>query len=136
MPLVSGRDDAGRWHLDETDLLKLAAATGGAVLFTPSQPDIDTVGLGPALSAVAGVPCAVTAFDCFAEVYGDRFARIDVDPTPSGLRTAGAALQAAMRARRLGDPEAVAALAGNARIVAERFSSGGWRDLLTSMETR
>ncbi len=54
------------------------------MLFTPSQPDIDTVGLGPALSAVAGVPCAVTAFDCFAEVYGESFARIDVEPTRAG----------------------------------------------------
>jgi hypothetical protein len=136
VPLASCRDDAGRWHLDEADLLKLAAATGGAVLFTPSQPDIDTVGLGPALSAVAGVPCAVTAFDCFTEVYGEQFAAIVVEPTPRGLEAAGAALHAAMRACRDGDPAAVAEMAGNARIVAERFGSGGWRDLLTSMAAR
>jgi len=136
VPLVSCRDDAGRWHLDEADLLKLAASTGGAVLFTPSQPDIDTVGLGPALSAVAGVPCAVTAFNCFAEVYGEQFARIDVEPTEQGLRTAGAALHAAMRACRRNDPAAVAELSGNARIVAQRFGSGGWRDLLISMAAR
>jgi hypothetical protein len=136
VPLASCRDDAGRWHLDEADLLKLAAATGGAVLFTPSQPDIDTVGLGPALSAVAGVPCAVTPFDCFAEVYGEQFARIDVEPTRPGLEAAGAALHAAMRACRRGDRAAVAQMAGNARIVAERFGSAGWRDLLTSMAAR
>ncbi len=133
VPLVSGRDAAGRWHLAEADLLKLAAATGGAVLFTPSQPDIETVGLGPALSAVAGVPCAVTAFNCFSEVYGERFARIDVEPTAPGLRRASTALYAAMRACRHGDRESVAAMAGNARIVAERFSADGWRDLLNSM---
>lgn len=136
VPLVSCRDAAGGWHLDEADLLKLAAASGGAVLFTPSQPDIDTVGLGPALSAVAGVPCAVTAFNCFAEVYGDQFAKIDVEPTEQGLRTAGATLHAAMRARRRGDPAAAEAMAGNARIAAERFGPDGWRDLLTSMAVR
>jgi hypothetical protein len=136
VPLVSCRDDAGRWHLDEPDLLTLAAATGGAVLFTPSQPDIDTVGLGPALSAVAGVPCAVTPFDCFEQVYGAGFARIDVDPSWAGIRAAGTALHAAMRARRHGDPDAAAAMAGNAGIVAERFGAAGWRDLLTSMAAR
>jgi hypothetical protein len=133
VPLASRRDDAGCWHLDEADLLKLAAATGGAVLFTPSQPDIDTVGLGPALSAVAGVPCAVTAFDCFTEIYGEQFARITVEPTEAGLRAAAGALDAAMRACRRGDPQAAAAMAGNARIVTERFGSGGWRELLASM---
>jgi glycosyltransferase involved in cell wall biosynthesis len=133
VPLASRRDDAGGWHLDEADLLKLAAATGGAVLFTPSQPDIDTVGLGPALSAVAGVPCVVTEFDCFPEVYGERFAAITVEPTKAGLRAAAAQLHEAMRARRRGDPRAAAALAGNAAIVAERFGSGGWRELLASM---
>ena len=49
---------------------------------------------------------------------------------------AGVALHAAMRACRNGDQAAGAQLAGNARIVAERFSSGGWRDLLTSMAAR
>ena len=133
VPLVSCRDEAGRWRLDEADLLKLAAVTGGAVLFTPSQPDIDTVGLGPALAAVAGVPCAVTAFDCFAPVYGEGFSRIDVRPTAAGLRQAAGELYAAMRATRRGDPEAAAAMAGNAAIVAERFGAAGWRELLASM---
>ncbi|HEY1618694.1 MAG TPA: hypothetical protein VGG25_13820 [Streptosporangiaceae bacterium] len=136
VPLVSCRDEAGAWRLDEADLLKLAAATGGAVLFTPSQPDIDTVGLGPALAAVAGVPCAVTPFDCFTDVYGADFARIDVDPTPAGLASAAAALRAAMCAIRRGDAGAAGAMAANARIVAERFGDGGWRHLLTSMAAR
>uniref|UniRef100_UPI000361503D hypothetical protein n=1 Tax=Actinoalloteichus spitiensis TaxID=252394 RepID=UPI000361503D len=79
VPLTSHRERAG-WRLDEIDLLRICRATGGAVLFTPNLPDVETVGLGPALAALAGVPCAVTDYDAFTSVYQGRVSCVRVDP--------------------------------------------------------
>ncbi|MGC4806833.1 hypothetical protein [Micromonospora sp. DT233] len=131
VPLASASDAAGRWRLDESDLLALAGATGGAVVFTPSSPDVESVGLGPALAAVAGVPCAVTPYHAFADVYGDQFAVVPVaadDPAASGP-----ALLAAMRANRRDDPDARRDRERNRRIVADRFPVGPWRAVLEEL---
>ncbi|MFD3684832.1 hypothetical protein ACFWTE_08460 [Nocardiopsis sp. NPDC058631] len=46
VPLQSHRGTGLRWYLDEIDLLRVSAATGGGVLFTPNRPDVESVGLG------------------------------------------------------------------------------------------
>lgn len=134
VPLTSGRDADGHWRLDEADLLSLAAATGGAVAFTPSRPDVESVGLGPALAAVAGVPCAVTPYHAFAGAYGERFAvvPVDVDDPARG----GPALLAAMRANHRDDPDARRDRERNRSIVAGRFPAAPWRSLLETLATR
>ena len=88
VPLGSCRDSSGQWHLDEIDLLRLAAASNGGVLFTPSVPDVETIGLGPGLAAAASVPCLTTTYDAYDRVYGPDF-RFLPGPRPSRPRLNG-----------------------------------------------
>ncbi|MER6945046.1 hypothetical protein ABT294_13570 [Nonomuraea sp. NPDC000554] len=136
VPLSSYPDSSGQWHLDEIDLLRVCAASGGGVFFTPNRPDVETVGLGPALAAVAGVPCATTAYRVFDEVYGDDFGQVQV--TVDDLN--GAAQEFAGQLAALGrrDPMLLDLLAANHRRVLHRFSPAPWRELLRLMtqETR
>jgi glycosyltransferase involved in cell wall biosynthesis len=125
VPLGTYRDTAGSWHLDEIDLLRLAAATAGAVIFTPSQPDLESVGLGPALAAVAGLPCAITPYHAFARVYGPDFSVVQVDTDGPHDRAAGELLTL-MR-------HPAPALDSNRAIVGERFPAGPWRSTLREL---
>ena len=70
VPLETLREDNGDWQLDEIDLLRLARATNGGVVFTPSVSDFETVGLGPGLAAAAEIPAVSTRYNAFDEVYG------------------------------------------------------------------
>lgn len=128
VPISSRRDPDGTWQLDEIDLLRIARATGGAVLFTPNRTDVETVGLGPALAAIAKIPCAVTAYDAFEPNYGDDFARVEVDPARPAK--AGAELIAWMTAISAGDSREMDA---NHSLVLERFPEEPWVEFLDSM---
>ena len=128
VPLGTHRDSAGNWRLDEVDLLRIAQATGGGVFFTPNRPDVESVGLGPALAAVAGLPCAATDFHAFDEIYGEDFRYVPVRPA-EGLDVAGEQFAAWMAARRDGEPWFTAAAEFNRRRVAARFPAGPWRHL-------
>ncbi|WP_084794132.1 hypothetical protein [Actinokineospora bangkokensis] len=121
VPITSHRDHTGAWRLDEVDLLRLARASRGAVLFTPGVTDVETVGLGPALAALADLPCAVTPYDAFDDHFGPGYARVDVDPADP--RPAGAELS-----RRMPGGETA-----NRALVASRFPDGPWVDHLTAM---
>ncbi|MEV0693845.1 hypothetical protein [Streptomyces sp. NPDC050388] len=132
VPVATFRDVQGHWRLDEVDLLRLAAASGGAVLFTPSRPDVESVGLGPALAVQAGIPCAHTAYDAFGAVYGDQFRGVRVPTDSEGLAAAATSLRNAMRARRRSAgmyPEDVA----NRAVVEERFPSDAWDGFLLEL---
>ncbi|WP_147455177.1 glycosyltransferase family 4 protein [Saccharothrix australiensis] len=133
VPLSSAPDRHGRWRLDEVDLLRVGRASGGAVLFTPNRDDVETVGLGPALAALAGLPCAVTAYQAFEEHFGADFRRVVV--TPGRAAAAGAELVRRMVAIRDGDEGAAADLEANLRRVRERFPDGPWLDFLGRMAT-
>ncbi|MFV0131547.1 hypothetical protein ACLGI4_28220 [Streptomyces sp. HMX112] len=135
VPLSSVRDAAGSWQLDEVDLLRIAAATGGGVVFTPNTEDVETVGLGPALAAVAGLPCATTSYTAFAPVYGPDFSVIHVDPCETGMRRAGDELVAAMHANRAGDSRMADLLHRNRGIVDRRFPVDPWAALLSDLAT-
>lgn len=79
VPLSSNQDDAGTWRLDEVDLLHVAKNTAGGVFYTPNRPDVESVGLGPALAAVARLPFAATVYNALDGVYGSgwRYIRIE-----------------------------------------------------------
>ncbi|MFV0131639.1 hypothetical protein ACLGI4_28775 [Streptomyces sp. HMX112] len=133
VPLVSVQDGTGSWRLDEIDLLRTAAASGGGVVFTPNTEDVETVGLGPALAAVAGLPCASTSYTAFAPTYGSDFFVVPVDPRPAAIGRSGTELVAAMQANRAGDPQLTGLLRHNRQIVDRRFPTDPWAKLLTEL---
>jgi glycosyltransferase involved in cell wall biosynthesis len=73
VPLATTADETSV-RLDESDLLLLAKQSNGGVMFTPPVPDVETIGLGPALAGLAGLPCVVTPYNALQEVYGAHFA--------------------------------------------------------------
>ncbi|AJE87210.1 hypothetical protein SLNWT_6834 [Streptomyces albus] len=126
VPLSSFRDGEGRWRLDEVDLLRLAASRAGGVVFTPGVTDVETMGLGPALAAVAGMPCAVTEYDVFAPVYGEGFGRVRLGTGEAEVRAGAAAFCEVLRRYRAGDAALREELAANRRAVEERFPREPW----------
>lgn len=132
VPLGSHRDPAGSWNLDEADLLGICAATNGGVFFTPNCPDVESVGLGPALAAVAGVPCAATSFTALHSVYGTeyRFALVD---SSRRLRAAAEDFVDLLTGNRDGDEAVRSALRRNRELVLDRFPDAPWRELLIRM---
>ncbi|GLY30883.1 hypothetical protein [Kineosporia sp. NBRC 101731] len=130
VPLRSYQDGTGHWHLDEVDLLRLAAAGRGGVLFTPNLLDVETVGLGPALAAVAGIPCAVTDYDAFVPTYGKDFWTVRVGPSPQDAQQAGQELMTVLRTR---PAELEDRLRRNRQIAQENFPTGPWLDLLREL---
>jgi hypothetical protein len=131
VPLTSGRDRDGRWRLDEADLLRVCADSRGGVFFTPNRPDVESVGLGPALAALADVPCASTAYDARNEVYGSDFVQVRVDPR--ALATSAAEFADYLAATRRADRGVRLSLAGNRISMRSRFPDGPWRKLLEQM---
>jgi glycosyltransferase involved in cell wall biosynthesis len=138
VPLSSG-DDGTRALQDEIDLLRICAATHGGVLFTPKVADVESVGLGPALAAIAGVPCVVSEFNAFHQVYGENFRciRLAAAQTPEDIQTAAEAfldllLTSAMNSGTRCDQAISWALAveQNKILVMQRFPSWPWKDLL------
>ncbi|KPC90255.1 hypothetical protein ADL27_36915 [Streptomyces sp. NRRL F-6602] len=133
VPLCSVQNADGSWRLDEIDLLRTAAASGGGVVFTPNTDDVETVGLGPALAAVADLPCASTSYAAFTPVYGEDFFVVPVDPDPAGMARSGAELVEAMQSRRAGERRMADLLRRNRAIADRRFPTGPWATLLTEM---
>lgn len=129
VPLVTYCDGSGRWQFDEVDLLRLAAETAGGVVFTPGVADVETVGLGPALAALAGLPCAITDYIAFEEVYGSSFAVTRVGRSSEDLRLAADELLDLLAGLRRGDPMLTTTLAANRRTIEARFPDGPWRKL-------
>ncbi len=134
VPLATHRDPDGDWHLDEVDLLRLCRASGGAVLFTPSTADVESVGLGPALAAVAGVPCAVTPYTCFEDFYGTDSSCVRVTGRePDALERAARALLGLMDGAAAGDPTVRRGLERDRDHVLRVFDPEPWRAQLREM---
>ena len=143
VPLSSG-DGGTRALLDEIDLLRICAATHGGVLFTPKVTDVESVGLGPALAAIAGVPCVVSEFNAFHQVYGGDFRciRLAAAQTAGDIQTAAEAfldllLTSAMKSDTRCDPAMSWELAvqQNKSLMMQRFPSWPWKDLLLRLAT-
>lgn len=135
VPLCSFRDELGHWHLDEVDLLHAARATGGAVLFTPSRTDVESVGLGPALAAVADLPVVVTQFSAFDDIYGCDFTRVQIT-NADDLVPAAKELVTWIRSQSEHEAKSVSALQKNLEIVSRTFPAAPWRNMLRSMDYR
>jgi hypothetical protein len=134
VPLASHWDATGAWVPDEIDLLRISAASNGGVFFTPNCPDVESVGLGPALAALAGVPCAVSSFAALHAIYG-RQHRCALMREASDLTAAAEDFVDLMTGRRDGDPRVLSALARNRTQVLDLFPERPWRDLLTQMSS-
>ncbi|WP_330172394.1 hypothetical protein OG875_01595 [Streptomyces sp. NBC_01498] len=132
VPLSSHQDAGGRRRLDEVDLLRLCRASGGAVLFTPNTSDVESVGLGPALAAIAEVPCAVTEYACFEDIYGTRSSCVRVSDAADIPAAAGRLLEL-MAKNRHGDPTVREALKRDKEQVLASFDPNPWRKLLQEM---
>jgi hypothetical protein len=132
VPLATFRDPAGRLHLDEVSLLRIAAASNGGLFYTPNRSDVESVGLGPALAAAAGLPFAATSYDALAGAYGPglRYAAVQ---TGQAIGTAAAQMADWLAGCRAGDPGVLAALDRNRAIIGERFSREPTRQLLLAM---
>jgi hypothetical protein len=134
VPLTSHREADGRWRLDEVDLLRLSAASCGGVVFTPGVPDVETVGLGPGLAALAGLPCAVTDYDAFERVYGSSFVCIRVRSDPGSVYKAGEELLNVLQGVKQRDMVLLDGLKENLRTMESRFPVAPWRNLWREME--
>ncbi|MFF1422202.1 hypothetical protein [Streptomyces sp. NPDC058280] len=134
VPLASNRDTAGQWRLDEVDLLRLCRSGGGAVLFTPNTADVESVGLGPALAAVAGVPCAVTAYTCFEDFYGTESGCVVIEGQEQRhLAAAAQELQDLMDRTADADLSAVRSLDRDREHVLRSFDPQPWRAHFAAM---
>lgn len=131
VPLTSHLDSSDRWRLDEIDLLHICAETRGGIFFTPNRYDSESVGLGPALAAVAGVPCASTAYDAFDGVYGNELVQVSFNLDQ--VSDAGVEFAELLSLFRAGDPATLAALSRSNGIVRGRFDPATWTALLTQM---
>lgn len=132
VPLSSHQDAAGRWRLDEIDLLTLCRASGGAVLFTPNTPEVESVGLGPALAAIAEVPCAITEYACFEDIYGTQSSCVRISDSTE-IPAAAAGLLDLMTKNHHGDPAVREALKRDKEQVLQAFDPNPWRELFQEM---
>lgn len=135
VPLASHRAADGAWHLDEVDLLALASATDGAVLFTPSVQDVETIGLGPALAALAGLPCAVTPYQAYDAFYRSALSDVHVHPDEEGVSAAAGELLSLMAGRSRRDPAVLARLESNRAALGDLFPVRPWLELLQDLSS-
>jgi hypothetical protein len=133
VPLATFRDPAGRLHLDEVSLLQIAAASHGGLFYTPNRPDVESVGLGPALGAAAGLPIAATRYNALAGAYGPGLEYVHVQ-AGQPMDSAAAQMASWLAGYRASDPGVLAALDRNRAVITERFSPEPTRRLLLAME--
>jgi glycosyltransferase involved in cell wall biosynthesis len=135
VPLETMQEDNGDWRLDEVDLLRLARATHGGVVFTPSVSDFETVGLGPGLAAAAEIPAVSTRYNAFDEVYGAAGVTCTTfEPDGSGMTEAAAHFVDVLARFARHDADLIAELKRNRQAVESLFPVGPWRTLLDSMD--
>lgn len=132
VPLQTYQDEENRWHLDEIDLLIICHALSGAILFTPNVDNVESVGLGPALAAIAGVPCAVTPYSAFTEFYGHEYHHIKV--LQDHPRDAAQQLFESMCCHAVGDENLKTLLANNKLLVQKRFPQTPWEKFISRLQ--
>jgi glycosyltransferase involved in cell wall biosynthesis len=132
VPLQTYKDKENRWYLDEIDLLIICHALSGAVLFTPNVANVESVGLGPALAAIAGLPCAVTQYSAFTEFYGIEYNHIKV--IPEHPRDAAEQLFEWMRLHAAGEADIKALLASNKLFVQSKFPKDPWNKFIHQLQ--
>lgn len=134
VPLETVREAGGDWRLDEVDLLRLARATSGGVVFTPSVSDFETIGLGAALAAAAEIPAVSTRYNAFDEVYGAAGVSCTTFETDgTGMTEAAVEFVDALAGFAGRDANLIAGLERNRHAVESLFPVEPWRALLDSM---
>ncbi len=134
VPLQTYKNRDNKWYLDEIDLLIICHVLSGAVLFTPNVENVESVGLGPALAAIAGLPCAVTEYSAFTEFYGSEYHHIKVMPD----RPTEAAQQLFdwIRMHAIGEVEIGIRLASNKKLVQAKFPKEPWEEFTHRLQHR
>lgn len=134
VPLQTYKNRDNKWYLDEIDLLIICHVLSGAVLFTPNVENVESVGLGPALAAIAGLPCAVTEYSAFTEFYGSEYHHIKVMPD----RPTEAAQQLFdwIRMHAIGEVEIGIRLASNKKLVQAKFPKEPWEEFTYRLQHR
>ena len=130
VPVATTADESSV-QLDETDLLLLAKRSNGGVMFTPAVPDVETIGLGPALAGSAGLPCLVTPYHALRQVYGEQFAVVQATScAPSDIKDAARRFAAYLGANRY--PQAFAER--NRAALNDAFDAKGWLNIWAAMQ--
>ena len=132
VPLQTYKSEDNKWYLDEVDLLIICHALSGAVLFTPNVENVESVGLGPALAAIASIPCAVTEYTAFTEFYGSEYYHIKV--RPDSPNEAAQQLFEWMRMQAAGETEIKIRLSSNKILVNSKFPKGPWQDFIHKLQ--
>ncbi|WP_267248808.1 hypothetical protein [Yersinia sp. Marseille-Q5920] len=132
VPLQTYKNKNNKWFLDEIDLLIICHVLSGAVLFTPNVENVESVGLGPALAAIAGVPCAVTEYTAFTEFYGSEYHHIKVNPASPG--DAAQQLFEWMRMHAAGDTAIKMRLDKNKILIQSKFPKGPWLEFIYKLQ--
>ena len=134
VPLQTTREDNGEWRFDEVDLLRLARATNGGVVFTPSVSDFETVGLGLGLAAAAEIPAVSTRYNAFDEVYGAALVTCTTfEPDGTGMSKAAMEFVDVLGRFARQDADLIAELKRNRQAVDSLFPADPWRELLGSL---
>jgi glycosyltransferase involved in cell wall biosynthesis len=137
VPLYSHEGTRGP-KLDEKDLLTLCSITKGGVLFTPKVTGVESVGLGPALASLVGVPCVVSEFNALKTVYGDGFncVRLKAERKDSYIEAARAFVELAepSTSDQVGSKVAWQDMAKeNREALANIFPESPWKELLLTL---
>jgi hypothetical protein len=134
VPYTTHRTVSGEPRLNERELLKLSIGSYGGIIFTPSVPDYEAVGLGLGIAAVARLPCAVTEYNAFEGIYGSDY---EYTPVSNDRITDDAErfLDKLQRFREA-DPVLLDGLAKNQQRVTDTFPVGPWRDLWSELLNR
>lgn len=134
VPLTTHCEEDEHWRLDEIDLLRLSVLSCGGVVFTPSVPDVETVGLGPGLSAQAGLPCAVTDYAAFKRIYGPSFMCVQIRSGSGAIYQAGEKLLSMLQGIKHQNVTLLDRLEKNRRTIESHFPIEPWRRLWQEME--
>ncbi|CNH32190.1 glycosyltransferase family protein [Yersinia pekkanenii] len=132
VPLQTYKNKDNKWYLDEIDLLIICHVLSGAVLFTPNVENVESVGLAPALAAIASLPCAVTQYSAFTEFYGPEYHYIKV--IPEHPVDAAQQLFEWMRLHAAGEATIKSRLASNKLFVQSKFPEGPWQKFIHQLQ--
>jgi glycosyltransferase involved in cell wall biosynthesis len=132
VPLYTHNGPTGP-KLDERDLILLCKLSKGGVLYTPKVANVESVGLGPALAAIAGVPCMVTDFNALNTVYGSSLHVCTLKKLDEEDFVQTAEEFVSLLLNNHGDGEWALKAARNGEIVLKVFPERPWSDLLLKL---
>ena len=97
--------------------------------------NVETIGLGPALAALVGLPCAVTPYQAYDAFYRGTLSDVRVHPHEEGVSAAAGELLSLMAGRARRDPAVLARLESNRAALGDLFPVRPWLDLLKDLSS-